>query len=365
MNAKAFLSLAVFALFAAACGPDAAASLAPGAFVDDEAVSSDALTSSAVSDWWPVSSANTWTFANGTKTQTLRFADYAENIAYLTGLTEQGFYVGYNTRGTTLYNWNFDASAWQGFVRFASASTSWSFSLGSNGPCDTWVAERTATGRTVTTPAGSFSDTRTISFAPKGGPTVRCAASELADITFAANVGPVAFTKGGVTYTLKSALVAGKRYPSSTPVEVKVKGFVRTDALTYNNKPNSIRCITTPCPSNERAALVNVTYTVTNHGTSPVTYQFSSGCQFNLELLNSSGRVLQSASALRDCAQGLTSFTLQPGRSKDFFDSMEVRGSNGELINEPGTYSIRATLTPRTAAPELKATTSFRLTVGG
>jgi hypothetical protein len=191
-------------------------------------------------------------------------------------------------------------------------------------------------------------------------PNVRCAMPAFSEVTFAPNVGPVMVkTAAGDKYVLKSANVNGTVYPKA--VSGAAKGALRADKSSYTNQSNTIRCITTPCPSNEVTAVAKLTYTVTNTGTSAQTWQFSSGKQFDVDVVNSAGKVVKRWSDGRMFTMALSTFTLAPGASKTFTAEIELKDTNGVQLS--GAYSVKAYLVPRLTSPTAAAQTSLSVTV--
>lgn len=351
---------AVALVFAAACGvtdPSQESAPLPGG---DELESTGAeLTTSYASVWWPMQEGNTWKFTSATSGRTLSYSDVSQGIAFFSGLIPDGRWVGYSSSApNSAYTWNDTAGTWEPFIRFGYSTTAWTWG---SGPCSTYQVRRTATGQTVTGAAGTFTDTRTIGFLLTPAPTARCVAPPFDSITFAANVGPVAFTTpNGERFVLTSAKVGTTAYPRSTSTG-SVKGALRFDASSYVNEPNTIFCIRAPCPSNAKTAVAHATYTVTNGTSTSATWQFSSGCQFNIDLVNSSGTVVKSLSDDRFCTQSLTSITLAPGQSKTFTADLELAGRTGEQLS--GTFTGKAYLSPRTTAPSASASASFSVKI--
>lgn len=359
--------LALFAAASMACGtgPDSLAVLDQSG-PDEVGTSEDNLTSNKVSDWFPLANNNEWVFKalGGTATRTVRMTDTSDGVGFLEGLLPGGRWIGVDASApNTLYGWSDTLNAWRPFLRFGYAFTPWEFATTSGGPCDTLVLKRSGTGVNSMVPAGTFKDGRSMSVNFKGGPTVRCAAPPLFELTFHPAVGLVSFVDGqNVKYVLTRATVGGKRYPTAAAPQADVRGFVRLDQTSYQNIPNTIRCVTTPCPSNGVTATAKLTYTVTNYGSAPFTYQFGSSCQMNVEVLTASGTVVKNLAITRLCAQALTSFTLAPGASRSFSDSFTVESDAGEQLS--GSFRARASLQPRfTSMPAAAASANFTASI--
>ena len=354
-------SLLLSALLLAACGgPDSTALLTPGAadLETELGATEDALLSNSAATWFPMQEGNVWTLSDGAgATRVISFSDVGGGIAWLDGFGAEGQWAGTTSSApNTLYAWDHTAYAWKALLRFGYQYTSWT--VGS-GACNTFTARRVATGVTVVTPAGTFRDARTIGFTLQTQPNVRCAPPALAEVTFAPGVGVVAWkTATGQRLLLKSAKVDGKAYPA---VVASASGSVRADKAAYVNQPNTIRCITTPCPSNEVTAVAKLTYTVRNTSSAPITWQFSSGQQYEVDVVSASGAVVRRWSDGRAFTMALTSFTLAAGASKTFTIELDLKDKAGNQLS--GTYALKAYLAARNGQPSAAAQTSVTVTV--
>lgn len=338
-------SLSVFAFVA--CGiPDADMAVSDDVQAEAEVLEegSQELTSSLVKDWFPLQAGNEWTFQglNGTRTVKVEYAN--GNIAYVTGLHAEGKWVGVSaSTPNTLYAWDSDAGRWNVFIRFGYAVTPWTY-YQSNGGCQKFAAKRTATGAEYAMPAGAFSDTRTIGFTMQPAPNVRCAQPDFTELVFAAKVGPIVMRNGlGEKLALISAKVGATLYPKST-VTGSVVVKTTTDKATYTNYANTIRCITTPCPSNEVTADANVTITMVNSTNEVQSFRFSSGCQTKIEIIDSMGKVVRNNEISRLCTMALTTVALSPGQTKTWTESVPLAADSGEQLR--GTYKIKGSVIP-------------------
>jgi len=181
-------------------------------------------------------------------------------------------------------------------------------------------------------------------------------------VTFASNVGLVSFKTGrGERFNLASAKVNGVSFPVAAP-SANVDAKVVLDKASYTSFPNTIQCITTPCPSNAQTAEANVEFQLKNLGSDSQTWQFSTGCQFDVELVSMTGRVVRRLSDGRACSFSLTSLTLGAGQSKVFSAKMPLLDKDGLQLS--GTYTVRAKLIPSSnASTAPSATGSFDVTV--
>lgn len=344
MRTSVLLLVASFGL--SACGDaDSTAEIGNGAeFAAEEEVAStgDALLSSAASVWLPMQQGNTWTFTGETgATKTISFDDVGGGIAWLDGMSREAQWVGVaSSAPNTLYSWNGSLAKWEPFYRFGYAVTSWKIGSG----CDAFTLKRTATDATVTVPAGAFTGARTIGYQHNPPITARCIVPVLSSVTFAPGVGPIAFSSGGgEKFTLTSARVNGKVYPAAVAA---VTAKLTFDKTAYVNKSNTIRCITTPCPGNGENAVAKFTYTVTNGTKTSQTWQFSSGCQFDVQLVSTAtNKVVKSVADGLFCTQALTQVTLAPGQSKSYAGQLELALEDGTQLD--GAYSAKAFMVPR------------------
>lgn len=361
MTLRALLASFV-SLFVLGCGPDAQ-SLVDAQDVDtDEAVAtveSELTSSSRVSVWFPTATGNTWTYESSTGSRTIRLANVGDGMAEVFGLTNSGgTWVGVSSSSAnTLMRWDDGAGTWTSWLRFGFASTPWNVGTA---PCTGAKYRRSATGTTTNTPAGAFGDTRTIAIEQVPSKTALCAPPAYSELTFAANVGLVAFKTGrGERFVLKSATVGGKQLPAGGGA---VTASLTLDKASYVSTPNTIRCITTPCPSNEQTAVAKATFTVTNGSGTSQTWNFRTGCQFDLELVAASGLVVKRLSDERACTMALTSVTLAPGQSRTW--SADVALSDRDGLQLDGSYTARARLIPSanaSAAPAASRSFSVRV----
>ncbi len=358
MKRSILLSLVAMSLFA--CGPDALAVIGEEETELDGTETYDAeLTStSRSSTWFPLQAGNSWTFKNTAGvTRTVTLSQAGGGMALLTGLFPNPTWVGLTTdASSSLMMWS--GAAWVPFVRFGFTTTAWRTS---SELCTGLVGRRFSTGTVVTTPAGTFSDTRTISFAQVSDPAVLCAPQAFNELAFVPNVGLVSFRSGhNQRFTLVSAKVNGQVIPVAPEADITAK--VTLDQASYVSIPNTIRCITTPCPSNAQTASARVALELRNTGSTAKTWQFSTGCQFDVELVSSSGAVVRKLSDGRACTFALTSVTLAAGQSKVFSASIPLDDKTGLQLD--GTYAVKAKLIPSSGtAPSASGSLSVSVLV--
>ena len=343
MNRSIVMAVVAMSLFA--CGPDAMARVDDDADVDGtEAYDAELTSTSRSSTWLPFASGNSWTFrSTAGATRTVTLTQVEGNMGLLTGLFTAPTWVGLTSdSATTLQQWT--GSAWVPLIRFGYATTSWRTS---SETCTGLIGRRLSTGAAISTTAGNFSDTRTISYAQVSTPTTLCEPQAFNELSFVPNVGLVAFRTGGnQRFTLVSATVGGRVFPVEPEANITAK--VTLDQASYVSIPNTIRCITTPCPSNAQTASARVSFELKNTGTTSKTWQFSTGCQFDVELLSMSGQVVRRLSDGRACTFSLTSVTLGAGQSKSYTASIPLENKDGLQLD--GRYSVKAKLIPSSSA---------------
>lgn len=359
MNRSILVSLVAMSLWA--CGPDAMAVVGEDAAEVDgtETYDAELTSSSRTSTWFPMQTGNTWTFRNSAgTTRTVTLTQVGDNMGLLTGLFAEPTWVGMaSDTATTLQQWG--GSAWEPLVRFGYATTTWKTN---STVCKGLVGKRASTGSSYTTAAGTFADTRTIAYAQVSSPTTLCAPQAVSELTFVPNVGIVTFKTGnGQRFNLVSATVGGKSIPvvaDSSDVSAKVV----LDRVNYTSYPNTIQCITTPCPSNAQTAEAKVELQLKNTGSTSASWQFSTGCQFDVELVSSTGRVVRRLSDGRSCTFALSSLTLGAGQSKVFSANIPLADKDGLQLS--GAFTVRAKLIPSSnTASAPTATSSLNVTV--
>ncbi len=342
---------------AAGCGtPDATAQLTSS--MPDDGVLAEhegELNSSSAARWFPLDEGNEWVFEGSNGTQhTIRSELADQNLRVVSGLWREPMWLGYsNVNPTNLYGWNDDAEAWSYYARFGLQYSPWTW-VASSGPCDRFDVRRQATGARIDAPAGSFRDTRTLSFTQRPAPHVRCAPPQVSAITFAAGVGPVEVVLGTQEkLSLVAARVGSKRYARKSDLELAVT----PDQAVYVNQQNTIRCVTTPCPSNEVTARATFTLTVTNISGKTKTWEFASTKQYDFKILDAKGDIVSGWSDTIRFAPGPTFVTLKPGERRSFSGSMFLSDRTGAQLE--GTFTVRGTFEPIDATDPLSATARF------
>ncbi|MCC6332659.1 MAG: hypothetical protein IT380_01570 [Myxococcales bacterium] len=357
MTRNLWLWMAVLAVSLVGCGgPDATAMVGVDDGVDDvETVEGELTSTSRAATWLPMQEGNRWTFTSATSARTVTLTDVGDGMALLSGLFAHPVWVGTaSENSTTLLMWN--GAKWVPFVRFGYARTAW---ILGEGRCTTYTARRSGTGVLVSTPAQDFADTRVISFEQKPDPVAFCTPPAFTELSFAPRVGLVGFKTGrGERFTLASASVNGNALPS-----VAVAARVTLDQARYTSKPNTIACITTPCPGNAETAVAKVRFEVTNTSSQAQVFRFTSGCQFDVEALTAGGRVVGRLSERRACTFAMTTLRLEPGKSVGYDADFALEDSQGLQLD--GEFTLRAFLTSSSGAmgtpPSASAPVSVRV----
>lgn len=358
MKRSILVSMVAMSLWA--CGPDGVATVEQEDSEVDGLETYDAeLTSTSRSQTWlPLASGNSWRYRSAAGAgRTITVQQMGENMALVSGLYAQPIWLGMSSAtGTTLNQWA--NSKWEPLVRFGYSTTTWKTNTT---VCKGLVGKRASTGTTFITPAGRFTDTRTIAFAQVSTPSTMCAAPAFTELTFVPNVGLVSFKTGtNLRYNLVSATLGGVEFPADPDAELTAK--VVLDKASYVSLPNTIQCITTPCPGNAQTADAKVELQLKNTGSTSASWQFATGCQFDVELVSSTGRVVRRLSDTRTCSFATSSLTLGAGQSKVFAATLPLADKEGLQLS--GTYTVRAKLIPSSnASTAPSATGSFQVTV--
>lgn len=335
-------------------GPDAMAMLGADDGVDDvETVQGELTSTSRAATWLPMQEGNRWVFASANGEREVTLTGVGDGMGLLSGLYAQPVWVGHaSANTTTLLLWN--GAQWVPFVRFGYARTSWTVG---DGACGRFKVRRSATGARVETPAGAFADTRTIAFELQPDPAARCAAPEFTELSFVPRVGLVSFLTGrGERFSLSRAEVNGVAVPAEA-----TRATLSLDAASYTSKPNTIACITTPCPSNAETAVAKVHFEVKNTSGAAQTFHFTSGCQFDVAVETATGRTVARLAERQVCHFALTDLALAPGEAKTFDADFSLEDSQGLQLD--GDFTLRATLNASTGAMGMPPSASVPLAV--
>jgi Intracellular proteinase inhibitor len=343
MNSKILGVLAAVALFS--CGVDE--SMTQG--VEETETAGDALSLNPIGNWFPMTANNSWSFekVGGTGTRTVSILAGSGRTVQLAGLFNNT--VTLSTSGSSVLLRDSNTQKSTTFLRFG-ATGSWTFG---SGPCGTFEVTAVKDVEPLLTVGGIFNDRRTFKFSQRTNPVVLCTPAPVVELSFAAGKGLVSFKTGsGETFALTNTNVGGL---NTSPVSATIT----LDKASYANKPNSIRCITAPCPSNAEIDRAQLKYTLKNNGTSSVTYRFTNGCWFNVVVVNSDALAVRNEDAIRFCTQATGEFTLVPGASKTFSQELPMEDLSGGQFE--GNYTVYAYLSTSSSGSAI-ASKSFTVT---
>ncbi len=301
-----------------------------------------------VPGWCKFERGNVWNLEDQATGQTREVrCDYSDrSFRYVSGLFGGDFWFWVDRSYPSLYVWNADDGAWSFAARFGVTNTRTTWDLDPTGSvCEDYKARWASFGTTISTPAGRFTNCRQLTLQLTPPPNVRCVAPPEASIWFKYGVGIVKVTTPlGEEYLLKSAIVGNAVYPATPAPTGGFATTVTLDKSSYQNRPNTIRCIRAPCPSNQVNDTAKVTFTVRNDTGASKTFNFSSGCQFNVEIADQNGRAVAALSDRIFCTMAFSNFTLRAGESKTFQADMELIDRSDLQLD--GTFTVRAFVLP-------------------
>jgi len=163
--------------------------------------------------------------------------------------------------------------------------------------------------------------------------------------------------------------VNGQTYPP--PAGAGIVATLRSDQDVYTNQTAAVWC--PPCVTNwppcmlpcylieENSAVARFSFEVTIEYELPRTFRFSSGQQFDVEIIDETGRLVAAWSDDKFFTQSLSSFTLEPGQTMTFVADIPLKDRAGQQLN--GTYEARAFLTTCGPQPHVEATTQIAVTL--
>ena len=318
------------------CGPESTAVVENGDVLagpqgDAAETSEQALTAT---NFFPLRTGNSWTFTDGaTGSRTVKVTRSSGTVHFVEGLSAGGG-VWMAFAGSRLWVWNQTDRAWQTFVNFGSAVQT-KFSFGS--PCETFTVSQVGNKLALVTPAGSFSPAVRYEFTLSPPPYVRCAMPAFSAMTFSENAGLVELRNPNqVVFALERATVSGRSYPAPT-----ARVTLSTDKAQYQLDANG-------------SARVRATLVVKNETTRPMTFQFSSSQQFELEVTTATGETAYFWSADKSFLAALSSFTLAPNQSRTFTEPFELPNAAA------GWHTVRAWL-PTSTGPKTEASVKVEL----
>ena len=156
------------------------------------------------------------------------------------------------------------------------------------------------------------------------------------------------------------------------PAEEGIVATLQTDQAVYTNQPASAWC--PPCTTNdppcmlpcyfmeEQTAVAHFAFAVSNQSDAPRTFEFSTGQQFDIQIIDESGAIVAAWSDDKVFPQMMTSFTLAPGETKTFTADMALKDRDGQQLN--GSYEARGFLTVINPESRVEATTQIAVTLG-
>jgi hypothetical protein len=209
-------------------------------------------------------------------------------------------------------------------------------------PCNNGVAVLAAR-EALTVPAGAFADVIRIDF------TTSCADAGVTSAWFARGVGPIQWTAstiaGPVTYQMIAARIGGVRYPKHNGI------------CLVSEFPGPVVWIDR-MPPVPRPGSINVFLTIENNTPERLTYSFSTGQEFEIEIIDGGGNVVSRWSRGRAFTLAFHDVTLDPGTSHRFGGAVALAYDDGGALAQ-GYYTVKVYLTninPRGVAPPSSAT---------
>jgi len=212
------------------------------------------------------------------------------------------------------------------------------------GPCNRGAAIL-ASRDTLTVPAGAFADVVRVDF------ETSCADAGVTSAWFAPGVGPIQWTAvtiaGPSTYQMISASIGGIPFPRHSGVALHAEfpePIVWIDMMPVTPKP---------------ARIVNVYLTIQNNTTEELTYSFTTGQHFEIEVVNAAGQVVARWSRDKAFTQAFNDVTIAPGAGRRFGGSLKLAYDDERPLAQ-GQYTLRIYLTnenppgvtpPQSAAP--------------
>ena len=160
-----------------------------------------------------------------------------------------------------------------------------------------------------------------------------------------------------------SAFTQINHQPNPPPVGAGILAAVQGNQDVYTNIVPAVSC--PPCVTNNppcllpcflvegQTAVALFAFKVANEYNLPRTFEFSSGQQFDIELIDETGHVVAAWSDGQVFIQPLTSFTLEPGETQTFWAKMALNDRDGRQLNGP--YWVRAFLTTSGPQPRVQA----------
>ena len=103
--------------------------------------------------------------------------------------------------------------------------------------------------------------------------------------------------------------------------------------------------------------MARFSFMVINQYNMPRAFQFDSGQQFDLEIIDQTGRVVAAWSDDKFFIESVTSFALGPGESAMFSADISLKDRDGQQLYGP--YQVRAFLTTSGPLPPVEASSQI------
>jgi len=226
------------------------------------------------------------------------------------------------TGSETVYIWN--GTNYEVFCNFsAAAGASFRINIG----CNIGNVTIRSKGRTVTVPAGTFTDCVILDL------QTACADAGVTSAVFARGIGPIQFFSdniaGSVTDDLIGGTINGVAYPQATTA-LEVSGTIDGYQVTINRMPS----IGGPRPPK----VVNAYIKVTNRTGADIAYMTGRPF-FDVEVQNSGGTIVSTWSRGRLFTRDLVQLTLRNGETVTYGGPVELTDGNGAHL-APGLYKV-------------------------
>lgn len=192
-----------------------------------------------------------------------------------------------------------------------------------------------ARGLSVTTAAGTFGEVVRVDF------TGSCADAGLQSVWFAPEVGPVRWTESNIAGVMQHDLIRGQVggvvYPGPPPV------FVSGGASTTEAWIDMM-----PGPSVPPVSRISAALTLRNDSTTDMAFLFTSGQQFDIQILDASGTAVSAWSRGMGFTDNVYTLTVPPGEELSYGGQVELTDDAGAPL-APGGYTVRIVMTTATA----------------
>ena len=155
------------------------------------------------------------------------------------------------------------------------------------------------------------------------------------------------------------------------PVGAGIVATLQADQAVYTNQPAAWWC--PPCVTNsppcmlpcyltkEETAVARFSFQVANEYRLTRTFIFFSGQQFDVEIMDQTGRVVVAWSDGKLFTQSLTALSLDPSQTTTFTADVPLKDREGQQLD--GTYEVRAFLTTSGPLPRVEASSRIAVTL--